>query len=173
MNVRSVHKKDILESFARQFQLHLLILEDIANTDQQPKLDDYDAYLFLVMKMLSVTNRRDIVVEQESLAFGRNFVLSFRKTGPTSAHRCEIGFVEVRDACGRPAPIIGTMRWSTRSSINLRESTEVFFHDVYDHAVQIVDTIEMLLDMVSTSLNIIYLSSISYRLDAAMKVSTT
>jgi magnesium transporter len=47
----------------------------------------------------------------------------------------------------------------------------VFFRDVYDHVVQIVDTIETLREMVSASLDI-YLSSISYRLNAVMKVLT-
>ena len=53
----------------------------------------------------------------------------------------------------------------------LQESTKVFFRDVYDHVVQIVDTIETLREMVSASLDI-YLSSISYRLNAVMKVLT-
>ncbi len=44
----------------------------------------------------------------------------------------------------------------------LQESTKVFFRDVYDHVVQIVDTIETLREMVSAGLDI-YLSSISYR----------
>ncbi|HKO30115.1 MAG TPA: CorA family divalent cation transporter, partial [Nitrospiraceae bacterium] len=81
VDVGGVHNMDILESFGKQFQLHPLLLEDIANTDQRPKLDDYDTYLFLVMKMLSVTDRQDIVVEQVSLVLGRNFVLSFQENG--------------------------------------------------------------------------------------------
>jgi magnesium transporter len=47
----------------------------------------------------------------------------------------------------------------------------VFFRDVYDHVVQIVDTIETLREMVSASLDI-YLSSVSYRLNAVMRVLT-
>src|ERR1051326_2532698 len=53
----------------------------------------------------------------------------------------------------------------------LQESTKIFFSDVYDHVVQIVDTIETLREMVSASLDI-YLSSISYRLNTVMKVLT-
>ena len=40
VDVGGVHKIEILESFGKQFQLHPLLLEDIANTDQRPKLDD-------------------------------------------------------------------------------------------------------------------------------------
>jgi magnesium transporter len=53
----------------------------------------------------------------------------------------------------------------------LQHSTKIFFRDVYDHVVQIVDTIEILREMVSASLDI-YLSSVSYRLNAIMRVLT-
>jgi len=53
----------------------------------------------------------------------------------------------------------------------LQHPTKVFFRDVYDHVVQIVDTIEILREMVSASLDI-YLSSVSYRLNAIMRVLT-
>ena len=53
----------------------------------------------------------------------------------------------------------------------LQEPTKVFFRDVYDHVVQIVDTIETLREMLSSSLDI-YLSSVSYRLNAVMRVLT-
>jgi magnesium transporter len=70
--------------------------------------------------------------------------------------------------------------WPLREAINglsrsdcpfLRESTKIFIRDVYDHVVQIVDTIETLREMVSASLDI-YLSSVSYRLNAVMRVLT-
>jgi magnesium transporter len=70
--------------------------------------------------------------------------------------------------------------WTLREASNnlsrsdspfLQESTKIFFRDVYDHVVQIVDTIETLREMVSSGLDI-YLSSISYRLNAVMKVLT-
>src|SRR5207302_9638833 len=81
VDVGGVHNMDMLESFGKQFQLHPLLLEDIANTDQRPKLDDYETCLFLVMKMLSATDRQDIIVEQVSLVLGQNFMLSFQENG--------------------------------------------------------------------------------------------
>jgi len=53
----------------------------------------------------------------------------------------------------------------------LHEPTKVFFRDVYDHVVQIVDMIETMREMVSASLEI-YLSSVSFRLNAVMRVLT-
>ena len=50
------------------FGLHPLLLEDIANTDQRPKLDDYGSYGYVVLKMLYEGDREgDINVEQVSL----------------------------------------------------------------------------------------------------------
>jgi magnesium transporter len=233
VDVGGVHNMDILESFGKQFQLHPLLLEDIANTDQRPKLDDYDTYLFLVLKMLSVTDRQDIVVEQVSLVLGRNFVLSFQENGTDvfssvrdrlrggkgRLRQSEADYllyalvdaivdqyftvvevlgekievlqdVVVSDpkpetlhqihALKRQLLFLRRAVWPLREATNslsrsecplLRESTKIFFRDVYDHVVQIVDTIETLREMVSASLDI-YLSSISYRLNAVMKVLT-
>ena len=81
INVGGVHKVDVLEAFGKQFGLHSLLLEDIANTDQRPKLDDYETYVFLVVKMLTVNDRGDILVEQVSFVLGRNYVLSFQENG--------------------------------------------------------------------------------------------
>ena len=233
VDVGGVHKMEILESFGKQFQLHSLLLEDIANTDQRPKLDDYETCLFLVMKMLSVTDRQDIIVEQVSLVLGRNFVLSFQENGTdvfkpvrdrlrggkgrlrqSGADYLLYALVDaivdqyfaVLEALGEkiealqdlvvsdPKPetlqqihalkrqllFLRRAVWPLREAMNglsrsecplLQEPTKVFFRDVYDHVVQIVDTIETLREMVSACLDI-YLSSISYRLNAVMKVLT-
>jgi magnesium transporter len=51
------------------------------------------------------------------------------------------------------------------------EATSVYLRDVYDHTIQIIDTIESFRDMVSGMLDI-YLSSISNRMNSVMKVLT-
>jgi magnesium transporter len=53
----------------------------------------------------------------------------------------------------------------------IRGSTKIYLRDVYDHNIQIIDTIETLRDMLSGMLDI-YLTSISNRLNAVMKVLT-
>ena len=53
----------------------------------------------------------------------------------------------------------------------ITDSTRVYFRDVYDHSIQIIDTIESLRDVVASLLEI-YLSSINNRLNAIMKVLT-
>jgi magnesium transporter len=53
----------------------------------------------------------------------------------------------------------------------IRETTSVYLRDVYDHTIQVIDTVETFRDMVSGMLDI-YLSSISNRMNAVMKVLT-
>ncbi|HEY7532772.1 MAG TPA: magnesium/cobalt transporter CorA [Nitrospiraceae bacterium] len=233
INVGGVHKMDILEAFGKQFSLHPLLLEDIANTEQRPKLDDYETYFFLVVKMLSLTDRQQIVAEQVSLVLGRNFVLSFQENGSDVfqpvRERLKGGkgrlrqsgsdyllyalvdaivdqYFAVLEVLGEriealqhtvvadPKPetlndihalkrqllFLRRAVWPLREVMNnlsrsecplLHPPTKLFFRDVYDHVVQIVDTIETLREMVSSSLDI-YLSSVSYRLNAVMRVLT-
>jgi magnesium transporter len=53
----------------------------------------------------------------------------------------------------------------------IHESTGVYLKDIYDHTVQIIDTVESFRDMISGMLDI-YLSSISNRMNEVMKVLT-
>jgi magnesium transporter len=233
INVGGVHRVDVVETLGRQFSLHPLLLEDVANTDQRPKLDDYETYIFVVIKMLLLTGRNEIAVEQVSLVLGRNYVLSFQENGTdvfqpvrerlrggkgrlrqSGADYLLYALVDaivdqyfaVLESLGEkiealqqtvvadPKPetlndihalkrqllFVRRAVWPLRDVMTnlsrsdcpcLQQSTKVFFRDVYDHVVQIVDTIETLREMVSASLDI-YLSSVSYRLNAVMRVLT-
>lgn len=53
----------------------------------------------------------------------------------------------------------------------IREPSVIYFRDIYDHAVQVIDTIETYRDMLSGMLDI-YLSSVSNRMNEVMKVLT-
>jgi magnesium transporter len=53
----------------------------------------------------------------------------------------------------------------------IKDPTQVYLRDVHDHAIQVMDSVETLRDMLSGMLDI-YLSSISYRLNEVMKVLT-
>lgn len=56
--------------------------EDIVNTQQRPKLEEYDNYLFLVLKDLSFDQEdQEVVARQVSLILGRGWVLSFSESG--------------------------------------------------------------------------------------------
>ena len=53
----------------------------------------------------------------------------------------------------------------------VKETTRIYLRDVYDHTIQVIDTIETFRDMISGMLDI-YLSSVSNRLNSVMKVLT-
>jgi magnesium transporter len=53
----------------------------------------------------------------------------------------------------------------------IRETTGIFLRDVYDHTIQVIDTVETYRDMLSGMLET-YLSSVSNRMNEVMKVLT-
>ena len=79
INVDGVHSVPLLEKLGDCFGLHRLVVEDIMNTDQRPKIEDYGDYLYIVLKMLSSGKGGEIVTEQISLILGANFVLSLQE----------------------------------------------------------------------------------------------
>jgi magnesium transporter len=84
IHVTGVHDVVLLDRLGRNFGLHPLVLEDISNTDQRPKFEDYGDYIYVVLKMLhDGSPGQDIKAEQVSVIFGRDFVLSFEEAAPT------------------------------------------------------------------------------------------
>ncbi len=69
-----------LESLGECFHLHPLVLEDILYNDQRPKLDEYDDYLFIIVKMLHHDDTTyEVVTEQISIILGDNYVISLQQ----------------------------------------------------------------------------------------------
>lgn len=80
VNVDGIHEVEVLERLGDCFGLHPLVLEDILNTDQRPKMEDYGDYIYTVLKMLYHNDESDgVVTEQISLVLGPNFVISFQE----------------------------------------------------------------------------------------------
>lgn len=80
INVDGLHQVDIIEKICAQAKIHPLTVENICNTTQRPKLDFFDHYVFLVVKMQSY-NQESRSVESDQIAFivGENFLLSFQE----------------------------------------------------------------------------------------------
>ena len=234
INVDGIHEINLIDKLGRQFELHPLILEDILNTGQRPKFEDFDKYIFVVLKMLSYDDENQAVqAEQVSLVLGPNFVISFqervgdvfeqirdrirnakgriRKMG--SDYLCYAlidaiidnyfaileGFGEriesmeeelVAEPTEKTLQQLHTLKremiflrksvWPLRELISalqrsesslIQKSTGIYLRDVYDHTIQIIDTIESFRDMISGMLEI-YLSSLSNKMNAVMKVLT-
>jgi magnesium transporter len=234
INIDGLHDVEIIEKLGKQFELHPLILEDVLHTEQRPKYEDFDKYIFIVLRMLRYNDEvKAVESEQVSLILGTNFVISFqervgdvfepirerlrsakgriRKMGSDYlayalldaivdsyfailekvGERIESMEEElVSDPTEETLQQIHTMKremismrksiWPLREVISgvqrsessiIKETTEIYLRDVYDHTIQIIDTIESFRDMVSGMLDI-YLSSISNKMNEVMKVLT-
>jgi magnesium transporter len=78
INVDAVSDPQTVEAIGKHFGLHPLLLEDVMNTDQRPKMDNYDDYLFLVLKMIMINvDTRAPEADQVSFVLGRNYLVSF------------------------------------------------------------------------------------------------
>jgi len=70
----------IIESIGKHFNIHPLVLEDILNTHQRPKLEEHDDYLYVVLKSLMPENDRfSVVYEQVSFLVLKNFIFTFKE----------------------------------------------------------------------------------------------
>lgn len=235
INVARVDHIETVEKLGECYGLHPLVLEDILNTDQRPKIEDYDQYSYIVLKMLRYHDPSgQIEAEQISLILGSHYVFSFqegkegdvfdpirerirngkgriRKMGADYLAYALIDAIvdhyfiileklgeriEFLEEALVTQPTTGTLReihslkremiflrkavWPLREVISsltrgesslIQETTRIYLRDVYDHTIQVIDTIETFRDMVSGMLDI-YLSSVSNRLNAVMKVLT-
>lgn len=234
INIDGIHRIDIIEKIGRHFGLHPLIQEDIVNTEQRPKMEDFGDYIYIVLKMIyHDENDGEIKIEQVSLILGENFVISFQeKEGDIFSHVRE----RIRNGKGRirkmkadylayslldavvdnyffileksgeqieeledkvvsePKPetlqeihklkrgmiFLRRSVWPLREVINslergesslIQETSRIYLRDVYDHTIQVIDSVETFRDMLS-GMHDTYLSSISNRMNEIMKVLT-
>jgi len=233
VNVEGLGRLELLKRLGDCYGIHPLVLEDIANTDQRPKAEEYDKYLFVVLKMLTPVDS-GVVSEQVSLVLAEERLLTFqegldgdpfnpvrerlknaqgriRSQGADFlayslmdvivdnyflvlekvADNIEVMEEELmRDPSQRTLAEIYRLKrellfihkaiWPLREVINsmirresplIKESTLIYLRDLYDHTIQVIETVETLRDMLSGMLDI-YLSSVSYRMNAVMKVLT-
>ena len=71
---------DIVERIGAIFGIHQLVLEDILNTHQRPKFEEYDDHLYIVLKCLLPENEQfTVTYEQISLLVLKNFVFVFKE----------------------------------------------------------------------------------------------
>jgi magnesium transporter len=234
INIDGIHEPEIIEKIGNHFLVHPLVLEDILNTGQRPKLEESKDYLFIVLKMLQYDETTsEINAEQVSLIVGSNFVISFqesegdvfdhvreriRKTAPrvrfmgadylgyALVDAVVDGYFSILENLGEQIESLEDKLLRAPSSENLaslhelkrelvfmrrsvwplrevvggfdrleselvHDFTRPYLRDLYEHAVQVIDTVETFRDMVSGLLDV-YLSSVSNRMNEVMKVLT-
>ena len=80
LNVDGVHQSKVIEEVGKKFDLHPLTLEDIANTDQRPKMEEFEEYLFVVLRMLQYDERTGRTrTEQVSMVLKEGLLVSFQE----------------------------------------------------------------------------------------------
>jgi len=80
ININGLHDVTAIGNIGQAFDLHPLVVEDILNTGQRPKIDDYESYLFIVLKMIRYDKETRMVVnEQLSLVAADRFVITFQE----------------------------------------------------------------------------------------------
>jgi magnesium transporter len=91
LNVVGIHDPEVIKAIGERFNLHPLVMEDIMNTRQRPKLEAYEDFIFVVAKMMDfLPDRREVIEEQVSLVIKDGLVISFLE------EECEI-FDQVRN----------------------------------------------------------------------------
>jgi len=80
VNFDGIHDVKLIEEIGRHYSIDMLVLEDIVNATQRPKIEDYNDYIHIVLKMLTYNNlTSEIESEQVSFVFNSRIVLTFQE----------------------------------------------------------------------------------------------
>jgi magnesium transporter len=234
INIIGLHDSEILNNIGNHFGIHSLTLEDIVNTETRPKVEIFDDYIFIVLKMIFYNQEREEVeLEQLSILLGQHYVITFQeKEGDIfdpirnrikfskgrlrqrGADYLTYAFVDVvvdnyyqiLESLGEtienledqilkdpdntiPLKIQNLKKdlillrktlWPLREAINnlnkqetelFAENTNPYLQDLYDHVIQVVDTLETFRESASSNMDL-YQSTISNKMNEVMKVLT-
>tara|TARA_Y100001972_G_scaffold91682_1_gene112256 strand:- start:2293 stop:3318 length:1026 start_codon:yes stop_codon:yes gene_type:complete len=81
-----ITNKVLVEDTAKLFDIHPLMVEDIMQTDQLPKFEVFDKYLFFTTKMLNYVKSEDRIEEEHlSIVLDKNLVITFQEGLPGDA----------------------------------------------------------------------------------------
>lgn len=101
LNIDDISDVTAIETLGRQFDIHPLTIEDILHTEERPKAELYDRYIYLVLRMLRYDSQRQAVIsEQVSLILGDGRLITFQEhTGDVFEqirHRLRTGIGRIR-----------------------------------------------------------------------------
>lgn len=76
INVDGLSNLELIENIENAFKIHSLVIEDILNTKHRAKIESYDKYLYIVVKMVYFLNN-NLITEQLSIIVGKGYIISF------------------------------------------------------------------------------------------------
>ena len=79
-NIEGLNNIEIIKMVGLKFDIDPLVLEDVVNTKQRPKIDDMEDYLHVIMKfILFDTSKAEIINEHYSFILGNNYLITFQE----------------------------------------------------------------------------------------------
>lgn len=80
LNIDGLHDVEFVKRVGESYQIHPLVQEDIVNTLQRPKVEEYDDFIYAVLKAFHYNEQKNkIDAEHVSLILSDHFVLSFQE----------------------------------------------------------------------------------------------
>jgi magnesium transporter len=80
LRVTGLQNTEIIGELGKEFGLHPLLLEDILNTSQRPKLEIMEDHVFFTMKTLGFSSEKGVVSDQVSLVLRENLLITFHES---------------------------------------------------------------------------------------------
>ncbi|MDG0974734.1 MAG: magnesium/cobalt transporter CorA [Crocinitomicaceae bacterium] len=100
LNIEGIHEVELVEELCKHFGIHRLTGEDIVSVGQRPKLDEFDDYLHLVLKMVMLEGGTYMSFEQTTFILKDGLLITFQeKSGDVFDHvrkRLEEGKGQIR-----------------------------------------------------------------------------
>lgn len=80
-DIRGIHDSELIQLLGTTFNIHPLILEDIADVHQRPKFEEYENGIFITIRALNFDkNINKVLTEQVTLYFRTGFIATFQET---------------------------------------------------------------------------------------------
>lgn len=81
ISIEGLHDIPLIEQMGKKFNIPGLVLEDILNTDERPKMNEDDTHIFLILKALSFSKEnRKTEIDQISMILGSNYLITLQET---------------------------------------------------------------------------------------------
>ena len=165
INIDGLGDVEVLKRLGEQFDLHPLALEDVLNTGQRPKIEQYPGHLFLIAQMVYHDKAKMICGEQVSIFFGKNFLITIQEEGEYDVFEP----IRERIRSGR-----GTIRENGADYLAyaLLDSLIDHYYPVLDELGGAIEELEDELLEITTGLMELYHSSVGLRTNEVMRVLT-
>src|SRR5690606_19774740 len=72
IDIQGLGTQDVLNSVKEKFGINALVMEDMVNTHQRPKFEEFDDYIFVVTRVLDLDENLILKNEQLSMILNQN-----------------------------------------------------------------------------------------------------